>query len=89
MLAHHNLSERIRIHVQTILNFRPIFSILHPSGEEMDVGSGRTMETNEGDTIFVYYSDHGNNDILAFPYGSVLRARDLNAAIVSMHEKKR
>ena len=38
-------------------------------GEEMSVGSGKTLKSTERDNVFIYYSDHGASGLVAMPNG--------------------
>jgi len=53
------------------------------------VGNGRAIQSGPGDNVFVYYSDHGNKDIIGFPSGGALYSRDLNAAIENMYKSNK
>ena len=53
-------------------------------------GSGRVLETDENDTIFVYFADHGGPGVIAFPqkflvYQPLLSAEKVMAALKEMH----
>lgn len=50
-------------------------------------GSGKVIESGPDDNVFVYFTDHGAPDIIAFP-DDELHAEDLQKAILSMHENK-
>lgn len=49
------------------------------------IGSGKVIASGPDDNVFVYFTDHGAPNIIAFPYGE-LHATDLQKAILSMHE---
>lgn len=57
-------------------------------GEEMKVGSGKTIKSGPDDEVFVFFSDHGATGLIAFP-SSELHVKDLNKALVNMHIKKK
>ncbi|XP_022183096.1 legumain-like isoform X2 [Myzus persicae] len=50
----------------------------------MNIGSGRVIESNHRDNIFVYFVGHGTSGILAFPE-NYLYADELNNALQSMY----
>ena len=47
-------------------------------GEEMSVGSGKTVKSGPNDHVFVFYSDHGSPGLVSFVHDT-LYADDLNA----------
>lgn len=51
------------------------------------IGSGRCLESKEGDNVFIYFSDHGSTGFIAFP-SEYLYADKLNKALVNMHNNK-
>jgi len=53
------------------------------------IGSGKVLESGPDDNVFIFYSDHGAVDLVAFPAGGYLYAKDLNATITKMHEDKK
>lgn len=53
-------------------------------GEQMSVGSGKTVNSGPNDHIFVFYSDHGAPGLVSFVHDT-LYATDLNKAISEMH----
>jgi len=53
------------------------------------IGSGRVIESGPNDHVFVYYTDHGNTGILAFPTGPSLTVKELTDAINQMHSENR
>jgi len=63
----------------TLENFKKILL-----GEEMNVGSGKTLKTGPEDNIIVFYSDHGNTDYIVFPDEGLLYSADLNNTIWQM-----
>ena len=50
-------------------------------GQEMTVGSGKTLKTGPEDNIIVFYSDHGNTDMIAFPDESEFTSADFKNTI--------
>jgi len=57
-------------------------------GEEMTVGSKKTLRSGPDDNVFIFYDDHGNTDVLAFPHGSSLRSANIQDALDTMVQKK-
>ena len=51
------------------------------------IGDGKVLESTEKDNVFIYFSDHGADNLIAFPT-KYLYADALNNAIKTMHEKK-
>ena len=49
---------------------------------------GRVLESNENSNVFVYYTDHGGPNLLAFPTGYYLYAYELREAFETMKSKK-
>jgi legumain len=58
------------------------------AGEEMKVGSGKTIKSGPDDEVFVFFSDHGATGLIAFP-SSELHMKDLNKALLNMHIEKK
>jgi len=58
-------------------------------GKEMKVGSGKTLKSGPDDNVFVFYSDHGNVNIIAFPDGSTLQSERLESTIKTMSNNKK
>jgi len=52
------------------------------------IGSGKVVESGPDDNVFVYFTDHGAPNIIAFP-SSELHAADLQEAITFMHTNNR
>jgi len=52
-------------------------------------GSGKVLESGPNDNVFIFYSDHGAVDLVAFPTGDFLYAKDLNATITKMHDQQK
>jgi len=48
------------------------------------IGSGRVLESNSTDNVFIYFSDHGATGLIAFPTDE-LYADQLNNALKNMH----
>jgi len=53
------------------------------------IGSGKVLESGPNDNVFIFYSDHGAVDLVAFPAGGYLYAKDLNATITKMHDQQK
>lgn len=51
------------------------------------IGTGKVLESTEKDNVFIYFSDHGSDGLIAFPIG-YLYADVFNDAIKTMQEKK-
>ena len=49
---------------------------------------GRVLESNENSNVFVYYTDHGAPNLVAFPSGGYLYADKLNDAFETMKTNK-
>jgi len=54
-----------------------------------DMGGKKTIKSTADDNVFVFYSDHGSVNLVAFPTGGYLYAKDLNAALADMASKKK
>jgi legumain len=52
------------------------------------IGSGKVLQSDENDHVFIFFTDHGGTGIICFPTGQELHATDLNAALVTMHNTK-
>lgn len=50
-------------------------------------GTGKVLKSTSADKVFINYSDHGSNQLLAMPKG-YLYAKDLQADFEFMHENK-
>lgn len=57
-------------------------------GKATNAGNGRVINSGPNDHVFVYFSDHGNRNIVGFPHG-VLYAKDLNNALKNMYEQNK
>jgi legumain len=57
------------------------------TGDSATAG-GRVLESNENSNVFVYYTDHGAPNLVAFPSGGYLYADKLNDAFETMKDKK-
>lgn len=44
------------------------------------IGSGRVLESNKNDNVFIYFADHGASGLIAFPYKN-LYAKELIASL--------
>lgn len=51
------------------------------------VGTDKVLESTEKDNLFVFFSDHGYDNLIAFPRGHLL-ANELMSTIRTMHDKK-
>jgi len=58
------------------------------TGQEMSVGSKKTLKSGPDDNVFIFYDDHGNTDLLAFPHGSSLHSKEFGDAIKNMSDRK-
>ncbi|KAM7441831.1 hypothetical protein ABFA07_009156 [Porites harrisoni] len=64
-------------------------NILKGNKEAMKgIGSGKVIDSGPNDHVFVYFTDHGAPNLIAFPE-SVLHSQDLLEAINYMHENKK
>ena len=52
------------------------------------VGSGRVLNSTAEDRVFINFVDHGGVGLIAFPNQPYLYAKDLIAALQTMHTKK-
>jgi len=52
-------------------------------------GSGKVILSNSNDHVFVYYADHGNKGLIAFPTGGMLYTRELIGAINNMYSNRK
>jgi legumain len=50
-------------------------------------GTGRVLQSTENDKVFIYFTDHGADGLIAFP-DEYLYADDLLKALDTMHSKK-
>jgi len=66
------------------VNPRNFLNVL--SGTATGAGNGRVIKSGPNDHVFVYYSDHGNRQLIGFPRG-VLYAKDLNNRLQSIQQK--
>ena len=57
------------------------------TGDEATAG-GKVLKSNENSEVFVYYTDHGATNLVAFPSGGYLYADQLNEAFVTMTKNK-
>ena len=57
-------------------------------GEETNEGSGKILNSNQNDHVFIYFSDHGAKGLLAFP-NDVLHATTFMKTLKKMHRKKK
>jgi len=52
-------------------------------------GSNKVILSNSNDHVFVYYADHGNKGLIAFPSGGALYTRELLSAVDSMYNQRK
>jgi len=52
------------------------------------VGNGKVLQSGAEDNVFIYFTDHGGPNIIAFPVGAYLQSSRLNAALKTMHDRK-
>jgi legumain len=57
-------------------------------GKATNAGNGRVIKSGPNDHVFVYFSDHGNRNLIGFPHG-VLYASDLNKALQNMYSENK
>jgi len=58
-------------------------------GEEIvNFGTGKTLKSGPKDNVFVYFTDHGAKGLVGFGQ-SLLKAHDLNEAILAMHKEQK
>jgi len=69
-------------------NLRPDIFLQVLQGEETGVGSGKTLRSGPNDNVFVYFADHGAPGLVCFGH-HILKATDLNKAIMNMHQNKK
>jgi legumain len=50
---------------------------------------GKVLKSTKDSKVFVYYSDHGGSQLIAFPNGEFLYADDLNTVLKKMHDEKK
>lgn len=51
-------------------------------------GNGKVLNSGPNDNVFVFFSDHGGPNIIAFP-SELLQATDLNNALIYMNQHKK
>jgi len=68
----------------TLANFQKILL-----GEEMTVGSGKTLKSGPEDNVLVYYCDHGGYNSLPFPTGGNMDSAALLQIINGMKENNK
>lgn len=67
----------------TLNNFRDVLL-----GREMKVGSGKTLRSGPDDNVFVFYSGHGNFDLIGFPDGKTMSSGMLEQLLNVMSNNK-
>ena len=50
-----------------------------------DIGTGRVLESTKEDRVFINFVDHGGVGLIAFPEQPYLYKKDLQSALVQMH----
>lgn len=63
------------------------FNVLH--GNKTATNGKKVLESTAEDRVFINFIDHGARHFICFPHGKRIYARDLNNALVQMHEEKR
>ncbi|KAE9413982.1 hypothetical protein Angca_010242, partial [Angiostrongylus cantonensis] len=63
-------------------------NVLQGNAQNVTGGNGRVISSTSNDRIFVYFTDHGGEGLIAFP-DDILTKEDLNTALQNMHEDKR
>ena len=53
-----------------------------------DIGTGRVVESTSSDNVFIYFSDHGADNLVSFP-NDYLYADDLISTLQEMYENKK
>lgn len=53
------------------------------------IGTGKVINSNSNDNVFVYYSDHGAFGFVGMPSGGYLYASDLNTTLGKMSQSKK
>ena len=49
--------------------------------------TGKVLKSTENDNVFIYYTDHGSDNLIAFP-DDYLYADELNSGLQTMYDKK-
>ncbi|TGZ58942.1 hypothetical protein CRM22_009354 [Opisthorchis felineus] len=55
--------------------------------KELEAKGKKVLKSGPDDNVFIYFSDHGSESLIAFPQG-VLYARQLNETLAYMHENR-
>ncbi|VDM52014.1 unnamed protein product [Angiostrongylus costaricensis] len=63
-------------------------NVLQGNAQNVTGGNGRVINSTSHDRIFVYFTDHGGDGLIAFP-DDILTKEDLNTALQNMYEDKR
>jgi len=50
-------------------------------------GNGKVLKSGPNDNVFIYFTDHGGPNIIAFPVGAYLQSSRLNQALKMMHDR--
>lgn len=67
----------------TLANFQKVLT-----GIPTAVGSKKVLASGPNDHVYVFFDDHGNTDIIAFPNGDLMTSKQLLTTLESMHTKK-
>lgn len=51
-------------------------------------GNGKVLQSGPDDNVFIYFTDHGGPNIIAFPVGAYLQSSRLNQALKMMYDRK-
>jgi legumain len=74
----------------TDVNAANFLNVLAGNKDAMkNIGSGKVIDSNSSDNIFVYYADHGSFGFVGMPSGDYLYAHDLNKTFNDMVAQKR
>jgi legumain len=58
------------------------------TGDDSKTGGRPVLKSTAEDRVFINFVDHGGTGIIAFPDGSTMSAKTLNAALKTMNDKK-
>jgi legumain len=62
--------------------------VLTGKEEEMkEIGTGKVLKSDENSNVFIFFSDHGAEGLIAFPRGELFDD-DLEKTFIEMHNKK-
>lgn len=83
--VYHGLKIDYRRDAVTPSNF---LNVLQGKADKVIGGNRRVINSTAGDRIFVYFTDHGADGLIAFP-NDILTKKDLNDALENMHRNQR